>query len=332
MAGSKTWGTTGLLSTTLEKYLEKRFQEQIFTSRVLLWILQSSGRILNADGGVSLLEPILTDEAPNVGSYADYDVFATDPNKGFGMAEFNWRQFYGLIHISGIEQAMNMGEAAIIHLLSSRVQQLEETMSETINKQLFSNGAGNSGKDFDGLALLIDAASTVGGIDRTTDTYWQSQVQDGDGLTAGLIAAMRTMYNDCSEGNDHPTNLLTVQGVYEQYENLLQPQIRYTDTKMADAGFQNLLFKGAPIAWDRFADFGFTDQSVATAENPIWFLNMKYLALRKLANVWFKAGDLLQPTNQDAFYKNIRCYGNMTTSYPKRNGVLYSADLITEPA
>jgi len=331
MAGSKTWGSTGLLSTTLEKYLEKAFQEQIFTSRVLLWILKSSGRILNADGGVSMLEPIVNDEAPNVGSYADYDVFATDPNKGFGMAEFNWRQFYGLIHISGIEQAMNQGEAAIINLLQSRVTQLEQTMSETINKQLFSDGTGNSGKDFDGLALLIDAVSTVGGIDRTTDAYWQAKVQNGTGLSAGLIAAMRTMYNDVSEGNDHPTNLLTVQAVYEQYENLLQPQIRYTDTSMADAGFQNLLFKGAPIAWDRFADFGFTDQTVTTAQDPIWFLNMKYLALRKLANTWFKSGDLLQPTNQDAFYKSILSYGNMTVSQPRRLGVLDNATAITEP-
>ena len=172
----------------------------------------------------------------------------------------------------------------------------------------------------------------MGGIDRTTDAYWQAQVQAGTSLSAGLIAAMRTMYNDCSEGNDHPTNLLTTQGPYEAYENLLQPQIRYTDTEMADAGFQNLLFKGAPIAWDRFADYGFTADSVATAEDPIWFLNMKYLALRKLDNVWFKAGDLLQPTNQDAFYKNVRCYGNMTTSYPKRNGVLYDSLAITGPA
>jgi len=331
MAGGKTWGTNGLLSTTLEKYLEKAFQEQIFTSRVLLWILKSTGRILNADGGVSLLEPIVNDEAPNVGSYSDYDVFATDPNRGFGMAEFGWRQFYGLIHISGIEQAMNSGEAAIINLLQARVTQLEQTMSEHINKMLFSNGAGNSGKDFDGLALLIDDSSTVGGIDRSTDAYWRSKVTNGSGLTAGLIAAMRTMYNDVSEGNDHPSNLLTVQSVYEEYENLLQPQIRYTDTKMADAGFQNLLFKGAPIAWDRFADWGHYDGGVVTAQDPIWFLNMKYLALRKLANTWFKSGDLLQPTNQDAFYKSVISYGNMTVSQPRRLGVLYNATAITGP-
>ncbi len=331
MAGSKTWGTNGLLSTTLEKYLEKAFQEQIFTSRVLLWILKSSGRILNADGGVSVLEPIVNDDAPNVGSYADYDVFATDPNRGFGMAEFGWRQFYGLIHISGIERAMNQGEAAIINLLQARVTQLEQTMSEYINKMLFSNGTGNGGKDFDGLSLMIDATSTVGGLDRATEAYWRSKVTDGNAATNGLIAAMRTMYNDVSEGNDHPTNLLTVQAVYEQYENLLQPQIRYTDTKMADAGFQNLLFKGAPIAFDRFADYGFTEDGVATAKDPIWFLNMKYLALRKLAGTWFKSGDLLQPTNQDAFYKSVLSYGNMTVSQPRRLGVLHDATAITEP-
>ncbi len=125
---------------------------------------------------------------------------------------------------------------------------------------------------------------------------------------------------------------MTVQAVYEKYEALLQPQIRYTDTKMADAGFQNLLFKGAPIAWDRFADFGFTDAAVATAKTPIWFLNMKYLALRKLANTWFRSGDLLQPTNQDAFYKSVLSYGNMTVSQPRRLGVLHNAADITESA
>lgn len=331
MAGSKTWGSTGLLSTTLEKYLEKAFQEQIFTSRVWLWILKSSGRILNADGGVSIVEPILTGEAPNVGSYADYDVFATDPNTGFGMAEFAWKQFYGLIHISGIEKAMNSGEAAIINLLQARIDQLEQTMSETINKMFFSDGSGNSGKDFDGIAKLISATGTVGGIDRSTEAYWRSKVTNGSGLTAGLIAAMRTMYNDVSEGNDHPTNLLTVQSVYEQYENLLQPQVRYADTKMGDAGFQNLMFKGAPIAFDRYADFGYTDASVATAQDPIWFLNMKYLALRKLAGVWFSPEELSKPKNQDAYYKSVLSYGNMTVSQPRRLGVLYNAAAITEP-
>jgi hypothetical protein len=84
---------------------------------------------------------------------------------------------------------------------------------------------------------------------------------------------------------------------------------------MADGGFQNLLFKGIPIAFDNAA-------AGATETDPVFFLNTKYLKLRKLADTWFKPSDLLQPTNQDAFYKNILCYGNLTSSFPARQCVV----------
>ncbi len=323
-----TYGTTGLLSTTIEKWM-KQFQEQIFSTKVLLWILTKENKIQNADGGLTIVEPLVYDEAANVGSYADYDVFATDPNKGLSAAEFPWRQFYGLIHISGIELAMNSGEPAILKLLEARLQQLEMTMSETINKQLWSDGAGNGGKDFDGISAIISALNpswgNLGGIDRTANAYWRALATDhGAGGGSTLVAAMRTVYNTVSEGNDHPTHLVGNQVVFELYEDQLVDQARYMNMDMADGGFQNLLFKGRPFTFDNFADFGFTDAALAHAKDPIWFLNTKYLTMRKLAETWFKPSDMLQPTNQDAFYKNILSYGNLTSNYPGRQGVLYN--------
>jgi hypothetical protein len=322
------YGTTGLLSTTIEKWM-KQFQEQIFSTKVLLWILTQENKIQNADGGLSIVEPLVYDEAANVGSYADYDVFATDPNTGLSAAEFPWRQFYGLIHISGIELAMNKGEAAILKLLEARLKQLEMTMGETINKQLWSDGAGNGGKDFDGVAAIISNVNpswgNLGGIDRTTDAYWRSVVKDhGAAGATGLVANMRNVYNTASEGNDHPTHLVGTQDNFELYEDQLVDQARYTNMDMADGGFQNLLFKGRPFTYDDFAAFGYTDAGVATAQDPIWFLNCEYLTMRKLAETWFKPSEMLQPTNQDAFYKNILCYGNLTTNYPGRQAVLFN--------
>ena len=34
---------------------------------------------------------------------------------------------------------------------------------------------------------------------------------------------------------------------------------------------------------------------------------------------------MLQPTNQDAFYKNILCYGNLTSNFPNRQAVVANA-------
>lgn len=312
------WGVTGLLSTTVEKIMPA-FQQQIFDSTVLLWILSQANQIQNADGGISIVQPVMFKGAANVGSYADYDVFATDPNDGLSAAEFPWRQFYGLFHISGIELAMNSGEAAIINLAQTRLDQLKLTMSDLINKMLYKDGAGNSGKDFLGLSAVIAAGRTLGGINSATagNEYWNSVVNPGPVTAANLVRAMRTMYNTVSSGSDHPTNIITTQATYEVYEDNLVDQARYTDMAMADAGFQNLLFKGRPIAFDDAAD--------PNSVEPIWFLNVNYLFLRKLAEVWFKPSELLQPTNQDAFYKNILSYGNLTTSFPARQGVILGA-------
>ena len=297
------------------------FQQQIFESTVLLWILSTSNQIVNAPGGISIVEPVMYKKAPNVGSYADYDVFATDPNDGLSAAEFPWRQFYGLFHISGIELAMNSGEQAIINLAQTRLDQLKLSISDALNVMLYKDGSGNTGKDFLGLQALIGVTGLLGGIDRAVagNAFWRANIKTASAATTlALVRDMRNLYNTCSAGADHPTNIITTQLTYEVYEDGLVDQARYTDMKMADAGFQNLLFKGRPIAFDDVAD-------PTGSLKPVWFLNVEYIKLRKLAETWFKPSDMLQPTNQDAFYKNILSYGNLTTNFPARQGVLTGA-------
>jgi len=321
------FGTTGLIASTIERWIPT-LVEQIFSSKPLLWGLEKAGSIQDEPGGTSIVQPLIYAESANVGSYADYDVFTTDPNVGISAAEFPWRQFYGLLHISGIEAAMNSGEQAILNLLEARGKQLQLSMSEEIERQLFDDGSDNGGKDFDGIGAIVSAADPswgdLGGIDRA-NTYWRANVTDFAAATiSGLQASMRTVYNNCSVGNEHPNFLIGTQEAFEAYEGQLVDQARYMNMDMADGGFQNLLFKGAPFTFDDYADYAFSNNAVAHAEDPIWFLNLDYLFLKKLASVWFKPTDMMQPVNQDAFYKTILCYGNMTSSNPSRQGVLHS--------
>ena len=123
---------------------------------------------------------------------------------------------------------------------------------------------------------------------------------------------MGTLYNSVSVGNDQPTIIITDQTEYEAYEELLETNIRYTDTDMADGGFQNLLFKGAPVTFD-------SDTNLAT---KMYFLNTKYLQLVAHSDVWFKPTPFVRPTNQDAVFSQLLCYGELTTSNRARQGLL----------
>lgn len=328
--GNPTYGTIGLLSSTITKYA-KTLENQIFGQRVLLWALQTAGRIENEPGGVQIGQPLLYGRAPNVGSYADYDTFTTQPNTGITTAVFPWKQFYGLIHISGAELRMNAGnETKIFDLLKARMEQVELTMQEDINKAFFNDGSGNSGKDFYGLAALVSASNpswgNVGGIDRSdpTNSWWTPKTKDhGAGGATNLIKNMRNVYNSATEGASKPSIAITTQTIYELYEDQLQPQIRYTNTKVGDAGFDNLMFKGIPVVYDDDADVA--AGTVTEADNPIWFLNLRHLHVKKLANTWFTPSDeMARPVNQDAFYKSILCMGNLTISNVARQGVLYN--------
>ena len=318
---SPNFGTDGLLATTLRYYIPT-LEDNVFSSKVLLWALRAAGSIENVDGGEKIIQPLMYAEAPNKGSYADADVFSTTANTGIGAAEFEWRQYYGLVSFTGIELAKNKGKHALLSLMQARMEQIEMTIAEQINAMLFDDGSGNSGKDFWGLDAIVNSADPTvrnfGNIDRDTNSYWQSVMKTASTADTLALVDMANVYNSASEGNDHPTNIITTQTGFEDYEALLQPQERFEDVASADGGFQNLLFKGAPVAFDAQA------AAATGADAPMWFLNLKYIKLKTLSGVWFDPSDVLTPTNQDVFYKHLKCYGNLIASNVKRQGRLYN--------
>ena len=133
------------------------------------------------------------------------------------------------------------------------------------------------------------------------------------GGAALTLTAMSSIYNTISVGNDQPTIIFGDQARYEKYEALLQPQLRYTSAEVADAGFQNLLFKGAPVTFD--------DNCEAKA---FYFLNTKYLRLVAHTETWFQPTPFVRPTNQDARFAQILCYGQLTCSNRARQGRLFN--------
>lgn len=301
-----------LASTTLNNHMPKLI-DNVFSARPFSYFLKQAGQIRMVNGGQKIVIPLLYGVNDTAASYADYDDIAVTAQTGITSAEFAWKQYAATVAISGIEEAKNNGEEAVIDLLEAKIMQAEETIVENFDNMFITgDGTGNSGKDWDGLASLVsDQTSSIGGIDPDTagDSYWKASKNTTAGVLS--IADMNTAFNNASVGADQPNMVLTTQTLYEKYEALLQPQLRFTDSKSADAGFQNLLFKGSPVFYDTYVPTGF-----------VYFLNTKYLRLVGHTQNWFKTTPFIKPHTKDARYAQIICYGNLTISNRKRQALL----------
>lgn len=297
-----------LLTTTLANY-RNTLTDNVFTARPLTNKLMEAGRIRMLNGGTKIVEPLIYGLNSTVGSYSGYQSIALTPQEGISAAEFEWKQYAASISISGIEEAKNNGEQEIINLLEAKIMQAEESLREGFNTMFFADGTGNSGKDWNGLGNLVENGNTVGGIDGSVNAFWNAYEDNTPG--ALTLAQMATAYNTVSVGNDHPDILLTTQTLFEKYEGLLQPNLRYTDTATANAGFQNLLFKAAPVMYDTGCPSG-----------NFFFLNSKYITLVGHSAKWFQQTEFIRPEDLDARYALIMCYGNMTIRNREKQGKL----------
>ena len=300
-----------LLSTTLANY-RSQLTDNVFTARPLTYWLTDKGRIRMLNGGTKIVEPLIYGQNSTVGSYQDYDTISLTPQAGISAAEFDWKQYAASIAISGIEEAKNNGEQEIINLLEAKIMQAEESMREGFNQMFYGDGTGNTNKNWNGLGNLVESGNTVGGINSAAgqgNDWWRSYEENT--AAALTLAQMATAYNSTSVGNDHPDVILTTQTLFEKYEALLQPSLRFTDTKTADAGFQNLLFKAAPIMYD-----------VHCTAGVMYFLNSKYITLVGHSGKWFQQTEFIRPENLDARYALIMCYGNLTCRNRAKQGKL----------
>ena len=206
--------------------------------------------------------------------------------------------------------------------------QAEETLKNRLSKQLYgTQPAPDPTKDFLSLDAVIDSTGAIGGIDPAVggNAFWKSiETNVGAVDATGLERAMSAAYHSSSDsGSDRVDAIFTGQGVYEFYESTLTPQVRYTDTKSANLGFMNLLFKQTPVYWDFDCPAG-----------VMYGINSKYLGLvfhsgRFFAQTPFSKGlseNMASAhatsglgSSVDARYSFITAYGNLTTRQRRRH-------------
>jgi hypothetical protein len=298
--------------------------DNIFQGTPFLAAMSTMGGTRTEDGGLQLVTPLLMSKNSTAGSFTGYDILDTTPQDNETSAVYDWAGEYATISISWFEENKNKGRGRLINLLNQKIDDAGMSIRDKLNVHLLQSQPAAGSKDPNSITEIIDEApsgnpnrtAAIGGIANTTSSWWRNKATDGGAFT---IADMNAMYNDVSDGADFPTFYLTSSTIFEYYENSQVGNIRYQDSRVADAGFTSLLYKNAPMVWD--PQIGLTDE--------IYFINTKYFKLCTHSDGDFKTTDFIEPDNQAAKVAKILWMGQLECSNRRRCGTLHG---ITAPA
>ena len=318
MSGGVSFNTHFAVATT-DKYLSLTVRDQIFDKHGLFGWIENSVGFDRLSGGDNILIPIGTAIDTNGGSYTGYDTFDTDPADTLGMAVYGWKSYEQPVVAQAREVLRNASEERKINMWMAKVDIATRSLRDRLNQHAFASSVGNSGKNIQGIGLLVDSAGTVGGLNRTTATYWQANETAVSGaLTIDTSVGMLRMFNNCSTGSGEsstPNAIWTTQSIYEAYENLLAPDIRHTSRQTGDGTFSGLAFKGVPLAWD--AD---------CASGEMYFLRSESFSAWIHPERDFMHTEIAKADNgtlhQDAWVMHILVWPELAINEPRRNGKL----------
>lgn len=330
--------------------------DNIFKDSAFLAALRDMGAVQFQNGGERIRAPLMYEGNTTIKSYSGEEVLDTTLQDGLTTAFYEWRQVGGTIGITRKEERQNSGEAAILALLEAKIKQAEMQIRETLNSQLLAGTIssatfvpGNSAKDLNPLGYFLRKANAtdpttggnVGNIAGATYSWWRHKTAVLDSGTAdtgnafalnvssyaGLKVALRRLYNHCSRGSGGSPNLgVADQVTFETYENALDTQVRYTNTRLADMGFDNIKLRGATLIWDEVVPD--IDQGIAAGASgftgTVFLLNTNFYKLIIDSETDIITTPFVSPENQDIKSAKILFMGNAAVSNLRKHGVAYA--------
>ena len=281
----------------------------------------------------------------NVGSFAGLDLLTTSATDNQVKFSFDPKFYRGSVTLIGTEITKNKAAGGMVEdMMAVEVQSTLEDMANAIGTLLYSDGTGNSSKDFLGLTALIDDGNTVatlGGLSRSTYSTLASTVTASGGTLT--LAKLATLDSAIAEGSQLvPTLNLASETVGNLYEQLLQPQERINkDVAMMKNGLvmgtgaRSFFYRGKSLLVDpkatsgvwfmvneNFHDFVALPHSGDGAK-PLGFKAIfEGSVYSEVTGLGFTATEWLHPDNASSLVKHIYLGGEFVGWNPKRSGRL----------
>ena len=309
-------GLINQLNATTEYYWLQTEPEDILNkASALLWKLMGKAiRLGNweiqpdeiVDGGLMVKVPLEYDIS-NHGSYGKDTVINQSKKSIVDAARFRWAGAYGSNTLNLDDLTQNTGDEAIIRLTKLYMSNIKKALRVDLASQVIA-AAGDS-DSINGLGDLFNTSTSVeyGSIAEDDMAQWKANV-----ITASeaiSFEVMQKIFRKPGFGGyvgTRPNFCCTTEVLADGYERSLHPQQRYKEGNMVEAGWDNIMHKGAPIVADPYYSSGVLDA-----------LNLNFLSLRSHKDYNFTTPEWVakrEGGQPDTITANSRWRGNLYCS------------------
>lgn len=327
---------TNTVTSIARRYILPQITDQIYASNVLLYRLMKGNKRI-VQGGTQIEVPLMYARFNTGGPYQGLQPFNTAPSDTIKNAVFGWKQQYVTWSVDGLTMIRVDSPEAIANFLTLQSQQAVMEMAENLAVGLFGDGTGTvtSAIDLDGLAGMIGTGSSIGnqnygGLNRTSNTYWNSSVQGISSTATMSLSNLHTAFTAAQRGGHHPTIIVSNQDQYNRYWALnatgSNPSVQYVrqpqghDALLASAGFTNLLFNNVPWVTDSHVTQGVVDAN----NSRVYMLNENFLQWVVSPRADFYVKPFQEPVNQDAMVSSLLWAGNVVSTNCDQQGGIFN--------
>ena len=260
------------LYTTTWEIRRNKAHDNIFNANPFWFWMKEKGKFQTQAGGRFIMEPLEYAKNDSVQWIGKGGTVSLNDFEFLTESKWDWKYLVGSVVRFGVDDQQNRGKAAIMKLATKKLDNLENSMIEYMETDLFD---AKSGSSIEGLQNLVPDAPSgasydVGGIDQSAYSWFRNKQTSATGRSFAVygISDMRTLMHNCmlNRTMDRPDIILSGQTPYEYYEDETMEQKQIVNKTLGDAGFTNIEFKGVPMIW-----------SPQCSNARMYFLNTKFL-------------------------------------------------------
>jgi hypothetical protein len=313
--------TLSELQAITDYYVEKTPNDIYFKSNVLLFKLLGGEMGTRLIPGGKKIQVILEYTKGNSGSYGNTTKLPLGKKEIYNAAFFRWAAYFAGVTIDLDDQRQNSGDLAIINLVNGKLKNAQKSIRTDMGTDIYLAATDNN--KFNGLGDMFNTTTSTpyGEIAQDDMAEWAAvkTTSPAAAISFKIMQSIRrgASIDDNKEGK--PDLYITTELLKDGFERTLQSQARYSDVRLINAGFDNILFGGVPVVTDNKQAAGTCD---AINTNFIDILTHEDYNFTK--PVW--ASPIDQPDLKVAF---IRWSGNLICRNRKAH---HRRTDLTEPA
>jgi len=299
------------LQAITDDYVEKTPIDVYFEENVLLYVLMGKGMMAEnlvgpdsgetVDGG-KMIKIILEHDEAHSGTYGNTTKIPLSKKEIYNAALFRWAGYHAANSIDLDDKVQNSGDAAIVKMTYGKLENIKKTIRKKMGADVYASAS--DAKAMLGLGNLFDTTTSkeYGSIAEDNMAEWKANVLSTE--TTMSFAAMQQLRRTAKVGQNRrnkPDIYVTTDVLKDAFEATLQQQARYSDHKLAQAGFENILFSGVPVVAD--------DNQT---EKRIDGLNTRFLSIKTHKDYQFTKPVWQSPIDQpDVAVANVRWIGQL---------------------